>query len=151
MFCAGLLFLPVGCSSYYDGKLSDHFDGNRFFNPGKPMKKSFVDLLKWKLDGKPQPWPPFSELKEFDHPPARVSGSQLRISYVGHVSVLFQTEDMNILTDPVWSERASPFSSIGPKRVHPPGVHFDELPSIDVVLISHNHYDHLDLKTIHDL
>jgi len=62
--------------------------------------------------------------------------------------VLVQTQGLNILTDPIWSERASPFSFAGPKRVRQPGVRFEDLPKIDLVLISHNHYDHMDLPTL---
>jgi L-ascorbate metabolism protein UlaG (beta-lactamase superfamily) len=83
-----------------------------------------------------------------DHPPARVEGHLWRISYVGHATLLIQTAGLNILTDPVWSERASPFDFVGPKRVNDPGVPFEALPPIDIVLLSHNHYDHLDLATL---
>lgn len=72
----------------------------------------------------------------------------LRVSYVGHATVLLQVAGLNILTDPVWSERASPLSFVGPKRVLEPGVAFADLPPIDLVLISHNHYDHLDTVTL---
>ena len=67
---------------------------------------------------------------------------------VGHSTLLIQTAGMNILTDPVWSERVWPFSRAGPKRVNQPGIAFDDLPPIDVVLVSHNHYDHLDHATL---
>jgi L-ascorbate metabolism protein UlaG (beta-lactamase superfamily) len=72
----------------------------------------------------------------------------LRLSYVGHASVLIQTAGLNILLDPVWSKRASPFHFAGPKRVNDPGIVFADLPPIDVVLVSHGHYDHLDLATL---
>lgn len=72
----------------------------------------------------------------------------MRVSFVGHATVLIQTQGINILTDPIWSERASAVSWAGPRRVHPPGILWEELPPIDVVLISHNHYDHLDLPTL---
>ncbi|MFV9953971.1 MAG: MBL fold metallo-hydrolase [Rickettsia endosymbiont of Haemaphysalis japonica] len=62
-----------------------------------------------------------------------------------------QIDGLNILTDPVWSERVSPFTFAGPKRVVKPGINFTDLPKIDVILISHNHYDHLDIRTIKDL
>jgi L-ascorbate metabolism protein UlaG (beta-lactamase superfamily) len=75
----------------------------------------------------------------------------LRITMVGHATLLIQAAGVNILTDPVWSERASPFSFAGPKRVTAPGIAFDALPPIDVVLISHNHYDHLDVTTLRRL
>ena len=67
---------------------------------------------------------------------------------IGHASVLIQVAGLNILTDPVWSQRASPFSFAGPRRVAEPGVRFYDLPPIDVVIVTHNHYDHLDLATL---
>ena len=67
---------------------------------------------------------------------------------VGHSTLLIQTAGLNILTDPVWSPRVSPLSFAGPKRVNPPGIAFSQLPPIDLVLVSHNHYDHLDLATL---
>ena len=82
-------------------------------------------------------------------PEARVDG--LRITMVGHASLLIQAAGCNILTDPVWSERASPFRRVGPKRVTAPGIAFDDLPPIDVVLLSHGHYDHLDVATLQRL
>lgn len=72
------------------------------------------------------------------------------ISFVGHVTFLIQIMGLNILTDPVWSMRASPFSFAGPKRVTEAGIEFDDLPPIDIVL-SHNHYDHMDILTIRKL
>jgi len=70
---------------------------------------------------------------------------------VGHATLLIQVAGLNILTDPVWSERASPVSFAGPKRVTAPGIAFDDLPRIDLVLVSHNHYDHLDIATLRRL
>lgn len=128
--------------------MSDHFDGTRFFNPGKPMVKGWRELLRWRLTRRPQPWPAYSELAATDQPPPRVAGNLLRLSFVGHVTVLLQTQGLNILTDPVWSDRASPFSWLGPRRVHPPGIRLADLPPVDLVLISHNHYDHLDVATV---
>ncbi len=133
---------------YYRGKISDHFDGTRFFDPELNNNKSFIDFLKWRFTTKSSDWPDNVPNNQFDLPPTRVMGSDLRVSYVGHVTFLIQTHGLNILTDPVWSERASPFSFAGPKRVIDPGIKFENLPPIDVVWISHNHYDHLDLKTI---
>ena len=107
--------------------------------------------MKWQITRKSVPWPNRIELSEYDIPPARVLGDDLRVSNVGHVTFLIQTQGVNILTDPVWSERASPFSFAGPKRVIDPGIRFEDLPPIDVVWISHNHYDHLDVPTIKKL
>lgn len=143
-----LMFQP---SKYYQGPVSDHFDGTRFFNPGKPMNKGLWDVIKWRWTRQPESWPAYSELPCTDKPPQRVAGNQLRVSMVGHVTVLIQTQGLNILTDPVWSDRASPFTWTGPQRVHPPGIRFAELPPIDLILISHNHYDHLDLATLERL
>ena len=80
-------------------------------------------------------------------PAARVIGDDLRIAYVGHVTFLIQTNGLTILTDPVW--RASPVSFAGSKRVISAGIQFENLSPIDIVWISHNHYDHLDLAIIH--
>ena len=81
-------------------------------------------------------------------PPARVAGADWRVCYVGHASFLIQTAGLNMLLDPVWSKRASPFRFVGPRRVNDPGIAFADLPPIDVVLVSHGHYDHLDLTTL---
>ena len=86
-----------------------------------------------------------------DTPPPRVNGDKVRFSFVGHASWLIQTAGLNILVDPVWSERASPFTFAGPKRHNAPGIAFDTLPTIDVVLVSHGHYDHLDVATLSKL
>ena len=72
----------------------------------------------------------------------------MRVTFIGHASFLIQTAGLNILVDPVWSERTSPFSFAGPKRVNPPGIRFEDLPPIDLVLVTHNHYDHLDMETL---
>src|SRR5690606_37464364 len=80
-------------------------------------------------------------------PAARVDGDGLRITMVGHATLLIQTAGINILTDPVWSQRVSPFSFAGPKRINPPGIAFDDLPAVDLVLVSQNHYGHLHLAT----
>lgn len=133
---------------YHDGPVSDHFDGMRFFDPHGVPPKSFADLARWMLGGNRAVWPERVPNSHFDQPPARVEGRTWRISYVGHATLLIQTAGLNILTDPVWSERASPFSFMGPKRVHQPGISFEALPPIDAVLLSHNHYDHLDLATL---
>lgn len=84
-------------------------------------------------------------------PPHRVEGSGLRATLVNHSTVLLQQRGSNILTDPIWSERASPLSWIGPRRRRKEGVSWEDLPPIDAVLISHNHYDHLDLPTLRRL
>ncbi|PWG62034.1 MBL fold metallo-hydrolase [Spiribacter halobius] len=138
----------AGCASYYQGPPSDHFDGRRFHNPEPRIERPPFAFLRWLLTRDPGAWPEHVPLAQADRPPRRVEGGMLRVSFVNHATLLLQTRGLNILTDPVWSERASPVSWAGPRRVQPPGIAFDDLPPIDVVLVSHNHYDHLDLATL---
>jgi L-ascorbate metabolism protein UlaG (beta-lactamase superfamily) len=84
-------------------------------------------------------------------PPAQVNDGCARVTFVGHATVLIQVAGLNILTDPVWSERASPISFAGPKRVTPPAIVLDVMPRIDVILISHDHFDHLDTEMLRKL
>jgi L-ascorbate metabolism protein UlaG (beta-lactamase superfamily) len=126
---------------------SDHHNGQHFFDPDGAPPKSLRDLWKWRRSGTRQQWPKWAPSPFADMPPERVT-SGIRFSFVGHASWLIQTGGQNILVDPVWSERASPFTFAGPKRVNDPGVAFDALPPIDTVLVSHGHYDHLDLATL---
>ncbi len=148
-------------SRYYQGPVSDHFDGKHFFNHYRTPPRKRGGLLRWRLESRSRAkWPSWAPSPFADHPPARVdgqangqvnrqvNGQPLRISYVGHASFLIQTAGLNILLDPVWSKRASPFRHIGPKRVNDPGIAFADLPPIDVVLVSHGHYDHLDVATL---
>lgn len=134
---------------YYEGPKSSHYDGERFFNPGSPASesgnpRSFFN--RW-VNGERAQWPESVKVRQ-TVPLPRVEGEKMRVTWIGHATVLVQTQGINILTDPIWSERASPFSFAGPKRVRAPGVAFESLPKIDLVLISHNHYDHMDLPTL---
>jgi L-ascorbate metabolism protein UlaG (beta-lactamase superfamily) len=76
------------------------------------------------------------------------SGGEATVTWVGHATLLVQLDGVSLLTDPIWSERASPVSFAGPRRVVPPAVPFEDLPPIDLVLVSHDHYDHLDVRTV---
>ena len=142
-------------SRYYNGPISDHFDGERFFDRHGAPPKSRRDLLRWMVDrnwrGTRAKWPAWAPSPYADRPPARVEGAIWRICYVGHASWLIQTAGLNILLDPIWSKRASPFRFVGPKRVNDPGIAFADLPPIDVVLVTHGHYDHLDVATLSQL
>jgi L-ascorbate metabolism protein UlaG (beta-lactamase superfamily) len=139
-------------SRYYQGPISDHFDGERFFDPNGAPPRSPRELRRWMLDrywrGTKAAWPAQAPSPYADRPPPRVEGAGLRVCFVGHASWLIQTAGLNILLDPVWSPRASPVRFAGPKRVNDPGIAFDDLPPIDVVLVSHAHYDHLDVATL---
>ena len=125
-----------------------HFDGKRFYNPDAPQAPEFLDALRWKLTSLPERSPRFISDVEPTIPPSRIDGNGLRVTLVNHSTVLLQQRGFNILTDPIWSKRASPFSWIGPRRRRKPGVLLEGLPPLDAVLISHNHYDHMDLPTV---
>jgi len=124
-----------------------------FYNLDPNIKpKNVLNILKWKLTSKRSKWLPLLDFHSTDKPPEKmVDDEKVRVTYVGHVTFLIQIKGMNILTDPVWSDRASPFTFAGPRRVVNPGINFADLPKIDFILVSHNHYDHLDIKTIKDL
>ncbi len=128
---------------------SDHFDGRRFFNPTLP--KGFTHSRRQVLRMLREPrarWPAWVANGGVPRLDQRLGAGEIAITFVNHATFLIQTGGVAILTDPVWSERASPFRRIGPKRVRAPGVRFADLPAIDVVLVSHNHYDHLDVATL---
>lgn len=141
------LLLPLLAFSYTK---SDHFDGKIFHNPDGDDLKSFWQVLKWKLGTSAVPWPSHVPIKNFPVR-AKAPNEKLSLTFINHSTFLIEVDGLNILTDPIYSERASPVSFAGPKRVREPGRPFDFLPPIDVVIISHNHYDHLDLPTIQDL
>ncbi len=145
------LVLPFLDRIYYRGDETGHFDGQRFANPDGETAPApalaFVFLAHRVASAMQQPpWPASVSVVQ-GHPPARVAGQAMRVTWIGHASVLIQTQGLNILTDPVWSDVAGPFG-MGPKRVAAPGIALDELPKIDLILVSHNHYDHLDLATL---
>lgn len=134
---------------YYTGPVTDHFDGSRFYNPDGMTPRGLGDLLRWQFLETKAKWPQNAACPDAPaKPPKRVGGAGLRVTMVGHATLLIQTAGLNILTDPVWSGRASPVSFFGPRRHRPPGIEFADLPQIDVVLLTHNHYDHLDVETL---
>ncbi len=161
----GLLFLVIAiCFAptvappfldrvYYQGPPSSHYDGARFFNPdGEALRLGRPGgfMNRWAGSSARAVWPDQVPVRP-TMPPRRVDGQEMRVTWIGHATVLVQTQGLNILTDPIWSDRASPFSFVGPRRVRAPGVRFEDLPKIDLVLVSHNHYDHLDQSTLRRL
>jgi len=139
---------PRRANAYYQGPVSDHFDGYQFFNPGREEPKGLGAFLRWHFRESTAKWPETYPSTFRDQPPKLVDADKMRVSYVGHASFLLQTGGHNILIDPVWADRASPVSFAGPRRVNPPGIEFDHLPRIDTVLVTHNHYDHMDVALI---
>lgn len=160
-FAALALLALTACSHrtptsevYYSGPISNHFDGVRFFNPdgeqgsGGAQQADRAEFLKLALGkGGHHSWPKSVPVTP-STPPARIDGEAMRVTWIGHATTLVQTQGLNILIDPVWSERDSPLTMAGPRRVRQPGVRLKDLPKIDVVLISHNHYDHLDIPAL---
>jgi len=140
---------------YYRGPASDHYDGARFFNPdGEDTVRPPTGgsrggfLYRWFLGRDDRPsWPDAIAVGQAK-PAARVEGDAMVATWVGHATVLVQTRGLNILTDPIWSDVAGPFNLAGPRRVAAPGIRFEDLPKIDLVVVSHNHYDHMDLPTL---
>jgi L-ascorbate metabolism protein UlaG (beta-lactamase superfamily) len=120
------------------------------FENWEPLERpsALWDLIKWKFTTKPVPWPKTVENLCKPELPTAVDKEEIFSTFINHSTLLIQLEKLNILTDPIFSKVAGPFSLLGPRRVRPPGLIIDELPKIDVVLISHNHYDHLDLPSV---
>lgn len=131
-------------------KVSDHFNGKTFFNPGVEDAMSFLDVIRWRLTSSARDWPLW--VKNRDYPaPVLAEGKKANVTFINHASFLIQTPELTIITDPVFSERVSPVSFIGPRRHRDPGVSLEKLPPIDVVLVSHSHYDHMDLPSLKEI
>ena len=132
--------------------ITDHCDGLRFFNPDGVQARSFADLPRWwwqrTILRQGDRWPKTVRTPLSPQLPASIPEGQIAVTFIGHATLLLQLPGLNLLTDPVFSDRASPFSWAGPKRVRPPALSLDQLPRIHVVLVSHNHYDHLDLPAL---
>lgn len=136
-------------ASRHDGSSNNHFDGTFFNNLAIDPngKRSATDFLTWFFNRQAEPW----ENLAVATPILQKQSQALRITWVNHATVLIQLNNVNILTDPIWSERASPFTWVGPKRKTPTVIDIQDLPPIDVVLISHNHYDHMDIPSLQAL
>lgn len=154
--CLAIVIVPPFLDArYYDGVESDHYDGGRFFNPdgeiaapARPGTNPRAFALRWLLQADDRPaWPDAIAVKPAKPAPFAAPRG-MTATWVGHATVLVQAAGLNILTDPVWSDQVSPVPPLGPKRIAPPGIRFDDLPKIDLILLSHNHYDHMDMPTL---
>lgn len=143
----------LACRYYYRGQPSDHFDGKQFHDLPPMPKRAPGAMKKWKRERKANPvvwqWQALPA-STFDKAKAPAS-DEVRVTFVNHSTFLVQLNGLNILTDPVWSKRVSPFTFAGPKRYHSPGIDLDELPPIDAIWLSHNHYDHCDVWALRQL
>ncbi len=170
LFCLALIsflvFLTLdadpGLCAEDKERISDHFDGKLFFNPAirslpplapgeEPRRSSSRWIWRWVLGIDQPKWPQIMDGTPGKPPTANVLKGSLVVTPVGHATFLIQLDGLNILTDPIWSDRCSPVSWAGPKRHRVPGIRFEDLPPVDAVLVSHNHYDHLDLPTLKGL
>jgi L-ascorbate metabolism protein UlaG (beta-lactamase superfamily) len=138
-------------------ELSDHFDGEHFFNPepslratppdGKKLTLASFVLARLKKDPATwATWPKHIENKPYPLPPA--PDADMQATFIGHSSFLIRLPGLTVLTDPVFSNRCSPTQLAGPKRVRAPGISLKNLPHVDLILLSHNHYDHLDVAAL---
>ncbi|HLI22486.1 MAG TPA: MBL fold metallo-hydrolase [Stellaceae bacterium] len=130
--------------------LSDHFDGERFFNPGVSIRRGFGEFLRWQFSRQRPVWPDWiaDDPPPLPAPPRR---GEIAATYIGHATLLLRFAGFAVLTDPIFSWRASPVSFAGPKRVRAPALAVDALPKIDAICLSHNHYDHMDLPSLPQL
>lgn len=145
-----LLALYSQSSSAQSYPRSDHYDGKHFLNPGLKEERSLWDVLKWKWQGEAKAWP--KHVPNVAYPkPILAENNRALFTFINHASYLIQLKSLTVITDPVFSERVSPVRFAGPKRVRAPGLALDDLPPIQVVLISHNHYDHMDHESLRQL
>jgi L-ascorbate metabolism protein UlaG (beta-lactamase superfamily) len=129
--------------------MRNHFNGKKFYNPtlAKQFSPGLSDVFGMVTEGRAK-WPEHVENRGVPRLNEQLGPADIALTFVNHASFLIQLPRLNILTDPVWSTRVSPIGWVGPKRVRDPGVKLEQLPKIDVIVISHNHYDHLDIETL---
>jgi len=138
------LVIQNGGSMFTDGP---HTDGKRFFYPGQERLRGLRDMLKWKLTSHAARWPKTVPVRFAAVEPAP-AGAGMVVTWIGHATFLIQTAGSAWLTDPVFSTQIGPIKNFGPRRVTAPGIALPDLPPIDGVLLSHDHYDHCDLPSL---
>jgi L-ascorbate metabolism protein UlaG (beta-lactamase superfamily) len=126
---------------------ASHFDGKCFFNPYAAAGRTVEEVRRWRRERRKEPWPERVEDPALP-PPGRAAADRISVTFIGHSTFYLQIGGIRVLTDPIWSERCSPVSFAGPRRARSPGQKLDALPGVDLLLVSHNHYDHMDLPTL---
>ncbi|OHV11228.1 MBL fold metallo-hydrolase [Kushneria phosphatilytica] len=135
----------------YRGPVSDHFDGKRFHNVPPLPPRAPGAFRQWREERRERPVWQWRDIEQGVTPPERVDQSALQVTLINHATFLVQAGGLNVLTDPVWSKRVSPLSFVGPARFHPPGLALEQLPPLDVIFVSHSHYDHCDIHSLRQL
>lgn len=145
-----LILLLSSCEQPPNYPKSDHYDGERFYNQDRAtsVEPGWGDVLKWKIFNKATPWPAIVNDNVQPYVLKQPKAGEGAITHINHATQLIQLPQITVITDPVFSERVSPLSWLGPKRHRQPGVELSSLPKIDAVVVSHNHYDHLDKKSL---
>jgi L-ascorbate metabolism protein UlaG (beta-lactamase superfamily) len=126
----------------------DHFDGTKFFNPSGPPLQPLTSVPRLLLTRR-TPWPRSVPVTQREPTPRH--GDEVVVTFIGHATFLIQTPTETILTDPVFAGHAGPFGAFGPRRVRQPAIAFDRLPPVSLILLSHNHYDHCDVRALRGL
>jgi len=153
-FLKKIIFFTVGIISMSNKLLAKEVFSKEIFKDGifynnyiDHKMTTFKQFWKWRKESK-KPEPMSFPLAKNDPTFLQENRSQKTLTWIGHASFLIQIDGINILTDPHLTKRASPVVFAGPSRTTPPGLDINDLPEIDVIVISHNHYDHLDYQTI---
>ena len=135
----------------HKGEITDHFNGKTFINPSGIPSNGLPEVFKYMTSREAEKWTENYESYVRSEPLPDGQPDKINITFVNHSTFIIQYEDITVVTDPIWSKRCSPTQLIGPKRMRPPGVNYEDLKDVDLVIISHNHYDHLDENTIKSL
>jgi len=141
-------FISIQCYSQ-DNNSYAHYNEKKeeFFNPELSEQKGLNAVLRWLWTREPKKWP--QRVENNFKPDFKIVGNDnIAVTYINHSTFYIQIGKYSILTDPVFSERVSPLSWVGPKRVRDPGADLDSFPKVDFIIISHNHYDHLDIESL---
>ncbi|MBT9449387.1 MBL fold metallo-hydrolase [Akkermansia glycaniphila] len=149
---ANLLVAQTLCrSGEWFGPVTDHFDGRHFHVADEVEQGSFLRALEWFCFREPGPYPVVAVNEDVPELAGEVAPGGWEATMVNHSTVLLRLHGLNVLTDPVWSDRVSPVQWSGPKRCRPAGIAWEDLPKVDAVLLSHDHYDHFDVETLQRL